>query len=66
MTSIEEQYAYETTTAGFGGILDDERYLLVADDERARQVYLELVAERSSLYNWYMDLAKGGHARPRR
>lgn len=66
MTSIEEQYAFETTTAGVGGILDDERYLLVADDERARQVYLELVAERSSLYNWYMDLAKGGHARPRR
>lgn len=66
MTSIEEQYAYETTTAGVGGILEDERYLLVAADERARQVYLDLVAERSSLYNWYMDLAKGGIARPRR
>ncbi|MBD8464841.1 hypothetical protein IFU30_01055 [Plantibacter sp. CFBP 8798] len=66
MTSIEEQYAYETTTAGVGGILDDERYLLVADDARARQVYLDLLAERSSLYNWYMDLAKGGLVRPRR
>lgn len=66
MTSINQQNAYQAIAPSLGVILDDERYLLVAADEQARRLYLELLAERSSLYNWYMDLARGGVARSRR
>lgn len=66
MTTIDQQYSYEAIAPSLGVILDDERYLIVAADERIRQLYLDLLAERSALYNWYMDLAKGGVARSRR
>lgn len=60
-----DQSFYETLDQGVGAIMDGEEYLLVSDDPRARQLYLALVQERRHLYNWYMDLAKGGNVRPR-
>lgn len=65
-TGVEQQNAYEYEASGLIGIIDDERYLLLSTHETTRQLYIELLAERSALYNWYMDLARGGIARPRR
>jgi hypothetical protein len=66
---VSDQYgAYDEVRAGIGAILDDEQYLTLSPDPRARSLYSALLAEQSNLYQWYMDLAKGGHewARERR
>jgi hypothetical protein len=49
-----------------GGIVDDERYLLLSDDAEVRELLHAIGAERAELYSWYMDLAKLGERRPRR
>ena len=49
-----------------GAVLGDERYLLLSDQADARRLYLELQAEQSDLYNWHMNLAKGGVVGARR
>jgi len=62
---VEDQNYYETLKCGIGGIMQDEQYLLLSDDARARELYLQIQDEQTSLYNWYMDLAKGGVERAR-
>jgi len=62
---VEDQNYYETLKWGIGGIMQDEQYLLLSDDARARELYLQIQDEQTSLYNWYMDLAKGGVERAR-
>lgn len=64
---VEDQnFAYDRVRSGIGAVLDDERYLTLSSDPRIRALYADLLAEQSSLYNWYMDVAKGGHVRARR
>lgn len=66
---VSDQYdAYHDVRAGIGAILDGEQYLTLSPDHRARSLYSALLAEQRNLYQWYMDLAKGGHesARERR
>lgn len=63
--AIDDQNYYETLKWGIGGIMQDEQYLLLAEDSDARDLYLRIQNEQRSLYNWHMDLAKGGHARAR-
>ncbi|KQO62209.1 hypothetical protein [Curtobacterium sp. Leaf261] len=66
MTDMRDQdFAYESVRAGIGAIMDDEDYLLLAEDERARALYGEFLDQQSELYNWHMDIAKGGVVRPR-
>ncbi|MBM7830606.1 hypothetical protein JOE59_001311 [Agromyces cerinus] len=62
----EDQNHHEVFSRGVGAIMDDERYLLLSDDDDARQLYAALESERSDLYNWYMNLAKGGVVGSRR
>lgn len=63
---VSDQHdAYHDVRTGIGAILDDESYLTLSPDPRARSLYSALLAEQSSLYQWYMDLAKGGHERAR-
>lgn len=63
---VSDQHdAYHDVRMGIGAILDDEHYLTLSPDPRARSLYSELLAEQSSLYQWHMDLAKGGHERAR-
>lgn len=61
----DQDGAYDDVRAGIGAILDDEQYLTLSTDPEARALYAELLEEQSNLYNWYMDLAKGGHERAR-
>ncbi|MFB6609002.1 hypothetical protein ACFCVO_01665 [Agromyces sp. NPDC056379] len=62
----EDQNHHEEFSRGVGALMADERYLLLSDDAEARQLYAALESERSDLYNWYMNLAKGGMAGSRR
>lgn len=61
----EEQNFYSTHEHTLIAMLRSERYLLLSADGAIRRAYLDIIAEISSLYNWYMDLAKGGHSRAR-
>lgn len=63
--AAEHQGDFHLFQAGTGAILADEEYLVLSDDERVRDLYAALRAEQSSRYDWSMDLAKGGNARPR-
>ncbi|MFB9309917.1 hypothetical protein BJY17_000629 [Agromyces hippuratus] len=62
----DDQDHHEVFSRGVGAIMADERYLLLSDDDGARQLYAALESERWDLYNWYMDRAKGGVVRSRR
>ena len=63
--AVEDQGYYEGLRWGIGGIMQDEKYLLLSDDAQVRDLYLQIQREQNALYNWYMDLAKGGVARGR-
>ena len=63
--AADQNYHLEFSN-GVGAIAGDERYLLLSDDADVRRLYGELEAERSDLYNWYMNLARGGVAGSRR
>jgi hypothetical protein len=64
---VSDQYgAYHDVRTGIGAILDNEEYLALSTDPGARALYAELLEEQNNLYNWYMDLAKGGHEWARR
>ena len=65
VTAIEDQNFYESLKWGIGGIMRDEQYLLLSDDARVRDLYLQIQHEQTALYNWHMDLARGGIARAR-
>lgn len=58
--SVEDQSYYRDYESGIGRILDQERYLLLAEDDEARSLYASICDEAASLYQWYMNLAKGG------
>ncbi|WP_219817030.1 hypothetical protein [Arthrobacter sp. GMC3] len=60
--SADDQNYYDTWRSSTGKIMADEKYLLLAESEEARGLYLAIRAEESNLYNWYMNLAKGGHS----
>jgi hypothetical protein len=61
----DQYHAYYEVRAGIGSILDDERYLTLSPRGEVRALYAALMAEQSNLYQWYMDLAKGGNQWPR-
>ncbi|WP_157372953.1 hypothetical protein [Agromyces sp. Root81] len=61
-----DQDYYEVFSRTVGAVLGDERYLLLSERAEARKLYVELQAEQSDLYNWYMNLAKGGVVGSRR
>lgn len=61
----DQDGAYGDVRAGIGAILDDEEYLTLSTDPGARALYAGLLEEQSNLYDWYMDLAKGGYRRAR-
>ena len=63
--AIEDQRYYDGLEWGIGGIMQDEKYLLLSDDAQVRDLYLQIQREQHALYNWYMNLAKGGVARER-
>lgn len=63
--SVEQQSYYETLEHGIGRIVEDEQYLLLSEDARVRAVYAEIQSEIASLYQWHMNLAKGGVPGPR-
>ena len=63
--AADQNYHLEFSN-GIGAIVGDERYLLLSDDAEVRRLYGVLEAERSDLYNWYMNLARGGVAGSRR
>ena len=63
--AIEDQRYYDGLEWGIGGIMQDEKYLLLSDDAQVRDLYLQIEGEQDALYGWYMDLAKGGVARKR-
>ena len=63
--AIEDQNYYETLKWGVGGIMQDEQYLLFSEDSYVRDLYLRIQDEQTALYNWHMDLAKGGHRHER-
>lgn len=63
--SVEDQMAYQRLEQTIGKTLHDERYLLLATEPRLRRLYLQVSNEMSSLYNWWMDLARGGVQRAR-
>lgn len=63
--AVDQDY-YEVFSRSVGAVLGDERYLLLSDQADARKLYLELQAEQSDLYNWHMNLAKGGVVGSRR
>ncbi|REJ06988.1 hypothetical protein DY023_04605 [Microbacterium bovistercoris] len=65
VTGIDDQDHYLTLESGIGGIMQDERYLLLSPDARVRDLYLQLEREQRDLYDWYMDRAKGGVTRAR-
>lgn len=60
ITAPEDQEYSRSLADGIGGIMDDEQYLMLSSDARARELYLQIRAERRALNNWYMNLAKGG------
>lgn len=64
--AVEDQDYYRSYDNGVGRILDQERYLLLAKDDEARSLYAAIRDEAASLYQWYMNLAKGGIEGPRR
>lgn len=66
ITAPEDQDYYQSLAGGIGGIMDDEQYLMLSSDARARDLYRHIRAERQDLYNWYMNLAKGGVSGARR
>ncbi|MCL9665141.1 hypothetical protein L2091_07850 [Curtobacterium albidum] len=57
----DQHDAYHGVRAGIGSILDDERYLTLSPRGEVRALYAALLTEQSNLYQWYMDLAKGGN-----
>lgn len=61
-----DQDYYQEFSKSVGAVIADERYLLLSEHGEARRLYGELEAERSDLYNWYMNLAKGGVVGSRR
>lgn len=63
--ALEDQSYYERLEFGIGGIMSSEQYLLLSDDARVRDLYTRIQDEQGSLYQWYMDLAKGGVERAR-
>lgn len=62
---IEEQEYYDRHRRGMGAILRSEQYLLLAEDPEARALYSAITQQEAELYQWYMQLAKGGNAMPR-
>lgn len=64
-TAADDQNYYEVWSKGIGAIIADERYLLLAQSDPDRAKYQKLTAEAANLYNWHMDLARGGVSRSR-
>lgn len=60
-----QQNFYQREERGLIALLRAERYLMLADDPRVRQLYAAISGHISQLYNWHMDLAKGGFVRSR-
>lgn len=66
IVSVDDQMWHDTFEGqAFAEIVSQERYLALSEDAPARELHLEVARQLSSLYNWYMDLAKGGSAHPR-
>jgi len=63
--SADDQNFYQAWRNSTGKIIDDEAYLLLCEDSGARSLYLAIRAEEGQLYQWYMNLAKGGCSGPR-
>lgn len=62
----EDQSADDHLRRSLYPILDREDYLALHPDAEVRELVRQISAERSELYNWSMDLARGGVARARR
>lgn len=65
ITAEEDQSAYDGLQDTIGRIVEDEAYLRLAEDEAARTAYAEIVDQLADLYQWRMQLAKGGISLPR-
>lgn len=62
---VDQKY-HDFWERGIGKIIFDESYLRFSENEAVRSTYSAILAEASDLYNWGMDLAKGGLVRSRR
>lgn len=63
---VEDQNYYDRTfPQGIGAIMQDEKYLMLAEDLRARELYAALNREGSDLYQWHMNGARGNNTGPR-
>ncbi|WP_420110550.1 hypothetical protein [Pseudactinotalea sp.] len=63
--SVQDQGVYRLLEPTIGVILRDEQYLLLAADPHLRDLYLQVRTEMSALYQWCMDLDRGGIERAR-
>ncbi|MDP5227796.1 MULTISPECIES: hypothetical protein [Arthrobacter] len=60
-----DQLVHRTLEPTLGRILAEERYLLLSENAEARALHMALGQAISSLYNWAMDLDRGGNVRAR-
>lgn len=63
--SVQDQGVYRLLEPTIGVILRVEQYLLLAADPQLRDLYLQVRTEMSALYQWCMDLDRGGVERAR-
>lgn len=66
VTSIDDQDFHVRSGARIRSIVGEQQLLVLSADPRIRELGRQIRLEQEALYQWYMQLASGGHAFARR